>query len=549
MGNKSKNSKNYLVQGSILVAASFIARIIGMIYRIPLTNILGDDGIAYYSTANEIYNILLMISTFSLPLAISRLVSERLHTGQARNAHKVFRCAMKFAIVAGAVVAVLTFLLAGVITKTIMGVAPAALALRVLSPAIFLFAIAGAFRGFFQGHETMVPTATSQVIEQIVNAVFSVLGASVMMNIGLGLAESTGDSSLGPSYGAAGGTSGTVISIAVALVFLVFVYVSYQRTFRKHMRRDTTKRLESDRAIYHAIIVTIVPIVLSTFVYNIGTILDQGVFNNVLASQGYTEKQYSTIWGIYTGKYRVLMNVPLSIASCLSPSVVPALTNAMADKNYREAATKVRDSIRYTMIITIPCAVGMAALASPIMQLIFGDSKSLTAGIMQQGALLIVLLALSTLTTGILQGLGEMKKPLYNTTFALIIHMISLYIFLRFLKLNIYGVVYANTIFALILCILNAVAIRQCISYHQEIMRTFLIPLAASGVMGVAAYGVYRLFDLFAGNAISCILGILAGVVVYAVVLIKLKGMSESEIAGLPKGALIVSILKKCRIL
>ncbi len=397
MGNKRKNSKNYLVQGTILTVAAIVAKVIGMIYRIPLTNILGDDGIGYYSTANEIYNILLMISTFSLPLALSRLVSERRHLGQAKNAHKVFVCAMKFAVAAGAVMALLTFFLAGVITDNIMHVGSAALALRVLAPAIFLFAIAGAFRGFFQGHETMVPTATSQVIEQIVNAVISVVGAGVMMGIGTKMAEKSGDPNLGPAWGAAGGTFGTVASISVALLFLVVVYISYQRTFKRHLRKDPTKHLESDQAIYRALLVTIGPIVLSTLVYNIGTLIDQGIFNSVLASQGYSEKQYSTIWGIYSGKYRVLMNVPLCVASCLSPSVVPALTAAMADGNHKEAGIKVRDSIRYTMIITIPCAVGMAALASPIMQLIFGDAKSLTAGIMQQGALLIVLLALSTL--------------------------------------------------------------------------------------------------------------------------------------------------------
>ena len=197
MGNKRKNSKNYLVQGTILTVAAIVAKVIGMIYRIPLTNILGDDGIGYYSTANEIYNILLMISTFSLPLALSRLVSERRHLGQAKNAHKVFVCAMKFAIAVGAVMALLTFFLAGVITDNIMHVGSAALALRVLAPAIFLFAIAGAFRGFFQGHETMVPTATSQVIEQIVNAVISVVGAGVMMGIGTKMAEKSGDPNLG----------------------------------------------------------------------------------------------------------------------------------------------------------------------------------------------------------------------------------------------------------------------------------------------------------------------------------------------------------------
>ena len=549
VGNKRKNSKNYLVQGTILTVAAIVAKVIGMIYRIPLTNILGDDGIGYYSTANEIYNILLMISTFSLPLALSRLVSERRHLGQAKNAHKVFVCAMKFAIAAGAVMALLTFFLAGVITDNIMHVGSAALALRVLAPAIFLFAIAGAFRGFFQGHETMVPTATSQVIEQIVNAVISVVGAGVMMGIGTKMAEKSGDPNLGPAWGAAGGTFGTVASISVALLFLVVVYISYQRTFKRHLRKDPTKHLESDQAIYRALLVTIGPIVLSTLVYNIGTLIDQGIFNSVLASQGYSEKQYSTIWGIYSGKYRVLMNVPLCVASCLSPSVVPALTAAMADGNHKEAGIKVRDSIRYTMIITIPCAVGMAALASPIMRLIFGDAKSLTAGIMQQGALLIVLLALSTLSTGILQGLGEMKKPLYNTTIALMVQIVTLYLFLRVFRLNIYSVIYSNTIFALIICVLNAIAIGQKISYRQEIKKSFLIPLISSGVMGLAAIGIYQLFHLFAGNAISCILAVLAAMAVYGVLLVKLGRISEKELLGIPKGTLIVQILKKCRLL
>ena len=548
MGNKSKNSRNYLVQGSVLVVASFIARAIGMIYRIPLSNILGDTGNTYYSTANEIYSILLMISTFSLPLAVSKLVAERLHMGQAKNAHKVFVCSVKFAVVAGGVIAVLTFLLAGPLTKYVMKVESAAMALRVLAPAIFLFAIAGALRGFFQGHETMIPTATSQVIEQIVNAVVSVAGAALLLQVGLRMADSDGGGR-GAEFAAAGGTLGTLVSIAVALVFLMFVYVSYQRTFRRHMRRDTTRRLESDRAIYRAIILTIVPVVLSTLAYNIGTILDQAVFNSVLITQGYTSEQYETIWGIYSGKYRVMMNVPLSIASCMAPTVVPALTSAMTDGNYREATGKVRDSIRYTMMITIPCAVGLLALASPIMRLVFGDGRSLTAGLMQHGALLIVLLSLSTLSTGILQGLGEVKKPLYHTVFALAVHLVLLYVFLRFPKLNIYGVIYSNTIFALIICILNALAISRCIPYRQELKRTFILPLLSSGVMGLAAYGVYRLFNLFAGNAISTIIAILVGAILYVVLMVKLRGVTESEISGFPKGTLMVRILKKCRIL
>ncbi|MFQ9393530.1 MAG: polysaccharide biosynthesis C-terminal domain-containing protein [Lachnospiraceae bacterium] len=269
------------------------------------------------------------------------------------------------------------------------------------------------------------------------------------------------------------------------------------------------------------------PIVLSTVIYNIGTVLDQGVFNAILAGQGYTEKQYVTIWGVYSGEFRVLMNVPLSIASCLAPSVVPSLAAVMSDNDTKEASIKVRDTIRYTMILTIPCAVGFLALSSPIMQLIFSDSTELASGIMQTGSLLIVLLGLSTLTTGILQGLGRMKEPMIHSAIALVLHLILLAILMTVFKLNIYGVLYSNIFFGLIMCILNAISIKKYLRYRQELVRTFIIPLVSSGIMGLAAYGVYNLCHLAVGNAISCLAAILVAIVVYGVVLIKLRGITE----------------------
>lgn len=542
-----KNNNNYLVQGTILVIASFVARAIGMIYRIPLTRILGAQGNAYYSTANEIYSIILMISSFSLPLAVSKLVSERLHKGQKKNAHRVFICALKFGLLVGGVMSVMTFALGGVITK-FMKFEMASFALRVLSPAIFLYAVVGVLRGFFQGHETMIPTAVSQVIEQIVNAVVSVAGAALLVGYGAKLGEKQGNDSLGPAFGAAGGTLGTVISILVALFFLGFIYVSYQRSFRRQMKRDHTPRLESEKRIYRALVATILPVVLSTVIYNISTVIDQGIFGTIMSGQGFVEKEYSTVWGIFV-EFKVLMNVPLSIASCLAPSVVPSLTASMLDEDYRGAGIKVRDSIRYTMVFTIPCAVGLAALASPVMQLVYNDSSTLAAGIMQSGALMIVLYALSTLTTGILQGLGEMQKPLIHSAAALVLHIIVLVLMLNFSGMNIYSVVYANIFFALVICLLNAWAIRQTLGYRQELMRSFIIPVFVSGLMGLAAYGVYRLFALFAGVLISTVIAILMGMVVYVVLLVKLRGITEREIRGLPKGAYLVYILQRCRIL
>ena len=551
MSKKSSSKTNFLAQGTILVIASFVAKAIGMIYRIPLTHILGDDGNGYYSTANEIYTIILMISSFSLPLAVSRLVAEREYAGEVKNSYKVLICSLRFAAVTGGILSILTFLLGGVITKYVMGVELASYALRVLAPAIFLFALTGVLRGFFQGHGTMVPTAVSQIIEQIINAIVSVAGAYVMLQYGLKLGEKKGDAELGTALAAAGGTFGTVASVGVALLFMIVIYLGYRIGFKRRMKKDKTRRRESDRAIYRAITYTILPIVLSTLVYNISTIIDQGVFNHILAGMGFTQKQYATVWGIYSGKFRVLMNVPLSIASCLAPSVVPALTEAMANNDLREAGLRTRDTIRYTMVFTIPCAVGMAALARPIMMMLYGnnDSLALAAGIMQSGALLTVLLALSTLTTGILQGLGEMQAPLVHAATAVAIHLGFLVLFVVKFKWNIYGVVYANIIFGLIICLLNARSIRKKLHYRQEIKKTFLVPVIAAGVMGIAAYLVHRVFNLFAGNTISTILAVCVGAVVYGICLVKLGGILEREIRRLPKGDLLADILIRLNIL
>lgn len=552
MGEKKRS--NYLVQGTILAAASIFARILGMLYRFPLANILTDEGNAYYQTANSIYTILLMISTFSLPLAVSKLVSERINLGQMKNAQKVFRCSMKFALISGGVVALLTFVLAGPICR-IMKVDNAVYALRVLAPAVFIYAVVGVFRGFFQGHETMVPTAVSQVVEQIVHVVFALAGAILMVDYGKSLADA--QPSHAYALGAAGATFGTTVSVAVSLVLLGILFAAYNKRFRRQTKADPTKKLEADRDIYIAIFMTILPVILSTVIYNITPTLDQAIFNSVLSAQGYTSSQYNTIYGIYSGKFYVLMNVPLVLASSLAPSVVPPLSAAMINGDYRDAKIKVRSVMRYTMIITIPCAVGFLAFGHPIMALVFGDWRQLPAGLMQAGSLMLIFFAVSTVSTAVLQGMSRMNEPVKNSAIALVIHVIVLYVFLKQFRLNIYGVVYANTVFALVVCILNSMAIKRHLHYTQEIRKTFLIPLIAATIMGIVSFAVYSLLNallriLFIdsfSNAAALIIAVLIAVFVYAFFLIRLKGIRESEIADLPKGDLWVRILHKIRFL
>ena len=544
-------AKNVLVQGTILAAASIIAKVIGLIYRIPLFNILGDVGNSYYATANEIYSIILMISSFSLPQAVSRLMSERIQKGEMKNANRVFLCSMRFAVISGGILALITYAFAGVITKYVMNVEYAKYGLRVLAPVILIFAITGVFRGFFQGFSNMVPTAVSQVIEQIINALISIWGAWVLMDYGRSLVASGENELAAPGWGAAGATFGTVASVTVALLFMMYLYSRFNRRFRHAVRRDQTAKRESSRYLYRVLILTILPIILSTLVYNISNVLDQGIFNAVLKSQNYTEKQYATIWGIYTGRFRVLMNVPLSLASSLGPAVVPSLTAAVAARDKASAVRTVHSSTRYTMIVTIPCAFGMAALGGPIIQMLFHPTSGmpLSAGIMAAGAVVIILYALSTLTTAILQGLGRLREPLIHNAAALVIHVISLIVMLRYLNLNIYAVLYSNAIFALVVCVLNALAIRRYIYYQQEIRKTFLVPLIASIIMAFGSYAIWYVLNIFLGNSIATVIAILCGVVIYLVALVAFRGLTASEMRKLPKGERLVKAFQRTGLL
>lgn len=541
-------SRNFLLQGSILAIAAIIAKMIGVVYRVPLTNIIGDNGNSYYSTANEIYTIILMISSFSLPLAVSRMMSERIGRGEYKNARKVFFCAMRFAVAAGLIMAILTRLLAGVVSKYIMNFELAKYGLQVIAPAILVFAITGTFRGYFQGFGNMVPTATSQVIEQIVNAIVSIMGAAALYRYGLSLAKTENNEMLAPAWGAAGATFGTVVSVTIAMVFMILCYRRQARSFDRLCSKDKS-RVESDHHIYKILIATIVPIVLSTLIYNISSVLDQGVFNVVLKGQGYSEQQYGVIWGIYVGKFRVLMNVALCLASSIGPAIVPSMAEYdLRDKKSRRiVGGKVGMAIRFTMLFSIPCAFGLAALGGPIVTMLFHPQTGmpLTVGIMRLGAPVIILYALSTVTTAILQGLGDLRGPLRHCGIALVIHLIALYIMLKRYQLNIFGVMYANMLFALIICILNAWSIARLLRYRQEVFKTFLIPTIASAIMAFVCIGVYSLLHLVFGVTICTIIAILAGVFVYLFVMSAFRGITPDEILMVPKGKSLLRLLRK----
>lgn len=550
MTTKKKSESNFLVQGSILAIASVISRIIGFLYRIPLTNIIGDSGNGYYSTAQEVYSILLLISSYSLPLAVSKLVSARMARGQRKNAYRIFKGALLFAAVSGTIAALIIYFGADMIT-VVLNKPLSIFALKVLAPALLVVAILGVIRGFFQGMGTMMPSAVSQLIEQVVNAIVSIWAAYMLYQYGVKIGAVLGNpSTYAEAYGAAGGTIGTGVGAVAALLFVLFVLLAFYPVMKRMMGKDRSRKNESYRTVFFVLFMTIVPVLLSTTIYNISTILDMGIFNQIAELQGYEEKTYNAMWGIYSGKYKTLVNVPIALSSSMAASSVPTLSTAFAARDIPQVKSKVAQTIRFTMVISIPCAVGMGVLASPIMQLLFHDSRELPARIMQIGAVAIVFYSLSTLSNGILQGIDRMKAPVKNAAITLVLHLGVLVALMYGFDLNIYAVVWANTFFSFLMCILNARSIRKYLRYRQEVGKTFLIPTIASLIMGGAVYGIYQLLMMLTDrNAVATIVSIVAGVIVYFVLLLLMRGLNEEELRAFPKGHLIVRIAKKLHIL
>lgn len=549
--SKKRSSTGFLVQGSILAMASIVSRIIGLLYRIPLIGIIGDVGMDYYATAFEIYNNLLIISSYSLPLAVSKLVAADMSRGRRKNAFRIFRGALAFAALTGGIAALILFFGAEAFTVA-MKTPFSIFAVRVLIPTLIVVAVLGVLRGFFQGLGSMMPTAISQVLEQIANAIVSIWAAYVLYKYGMKVGAILGNQeNYAAAYGAAGGTLGTGIGALTALVFSCFVLFAYLYAYKRQTRREGLSKVDSYRQIFSTLIATIIPVLLSTTIYNCNTLVDMAIFKNIANGQGYSALDISTWNGVYTGRYKTLINVPISIASALAASSVPALTAAYTKRNIEEVRSQINSAIRFIMLISIPCAVGMGVLAEPILKLVhLSDESGMAAVMLRYGAVSIVFFSLSTLSNGLLQGINRMKEPVKNAATALVLHIIVLVVLMYGFKLNIYAVIFANAAFGLIMSVLNALSIRRYVGYRQEIVKTFLIPGLAAGIMGVVVWGVYNgLLYLLRINAIATIVSIIVGAIVYFAMVLLLKGMGEAELRRLPKGHLLVKLAKKAHLL
>ena len=536
------SGKNIIKQGSILAVASVVSRVIGMLYRSPMTAAIGDKGNGLYSFAFEIYSIALILSSYSMPLAVSKLLSARIAKKEYKNAGKIFKYSMAFAFVSGLIMTIIILSGAGLIEKW-SGREGLATPLRVLAPTIFVVAIAGTLRGFFQSRSTMMVTAVSQLGEQIVNAVVSVAAAVIFVK----MYKTEFDKA---RWGAAGGTLGTLFGALASLFFLIFVYIIYKPRMEKQMRRDKTGVTVTGKEVGKLIAITIIPIILSQTVYQSIGVVDGFMFGNL-----YKGADGSDIYGIYSGKYRLLVNVPNAISSALASSMIPSLVSLYALGNFVEFRERLKTSVKFNMIIAIPCAFGISALSYRIMKLLFPTTDMVVSGrMLLYGSVAVIFYALSTVTNAALQGLDKMNIPVRNAAISLVIHIPLMVLLLKVFHLGGDALVIGNIIYPLIVCILNWIDVNKYANYKQEIKTTFVIPLIAGAAMWIVTYLLNLLFgkilpaNYFVNVIVVAVLLVIA-VIVYFAVLFLLKGLTRDELKEFPMGMRIARIATKLRIL
>lgn len=556
MSRQGTKEENVLTQASILMVAGIITRIIGVLYRSPVTSIIGDEGNGYYSIAVNIYTMILLISSYSIPMAVSKVVSAKLALHQYRNAHKVFKCALMYVLVVGGIASLITFFGASILVPS--NQPNAVPVLRILAPTVFFSGFLGVLRGYFQAHGTMMPTSLSQIVEQVANAVISIGAAILFIHLFAG-----GKQAKIPVFGAMGSAAGIGAGVITGLLFMLFIYACNKKFFARELTRDDSGADSSYKDIFKVIFFMITPVILSTFVYNISTVVDQTLFMDVMSFKKMDSELAASLYGVFSGKYWVLINVPIALANSMSTAMIPAVSSSYTLKNYKKCNAHVREAIHFTMAISIPAAVGMGVLAYPIMEVLFPQKATidLAVSILRIGCLSVVFYAMSTVSNGVLQGIGKVNIPLRNAAISLVLHVIVLTPLLLFTNLDLYALVFATMFYAFLMCLLNNLSVRKYLGYRQEMKRTFLIPFLCAAVMGVLCYvfyqglifictGILGGFIPYRVLVLVCLMVSVAfAVAVYFVLELKLKGIKAKELAGFPKGNTLVRLARKCNLL
>ena len=536
---KVKSTANSFMKNvAMLICSQILIKVLGLIYKLVITNMkgFGNEGVGYYSAGYQIYSLLLTLSSIGIPSIISKLVSERLAVNDKSGAHRIFVVSMRFFATIGLIFSIGLFFGADFIATHILNVPDTAYVMKVLAPAIVFVSVSAVLRGYFAGQQDMKPTSGSQTLEQLLNCVLSI--TFVYACIGK------------EAYiMAAAGNLSTTLAIMITVIYLIAYYKRNKIVPEKDQISPEAKK--TDRQLLKTILTISIPITLSSIICVISSVIDTTTVSNCIqiafGDTGMTKEALESLAMTKAGilsKVDTLVSFPLAINIALSTALVPSIAESIAKKEEKVAEKRLSFSVFASILIILPCAAGFITLASPILKMIYPTASD-GALILQIAAIYMIFTAINQTINGGLYGLNLQKVPGIALAIGVIIKTILNIILVSNKTINIAGAAIGTLVCQVVVFIICFRVLNNRLKVKLDLKKNLLKPAIASIIMGAIVYVTYYVSHIFVGNTISTILAILVGVIVYAVLILKLNIVLKEDIMMLPFGTKIYPILEK----
>jgi len=521
---------NKFIKGALaLTVAGVIVKILGAVYRIPLYGILGDVGMGLFMAVYPVYSMMLSISTAGVPVAVSKLVAERLAQNNYKGAHQVFRVAMILMISSGLVVTGVLLLGARYYTENILKAPGTLYPLVAITPSITFFAVKSAFRGYFQGQQSMVPTALSQVVEQVIRVATIFILSIILVQYSLEL-------------GAAGAAFGTVTGASAALALLVIIYLR-KRSQLLH-QESSYNSLSTTRSVMKEILVLALPITIGSIVVPLVNMVDSTLILPRLQAGGFLQEEALAMYGDFSGAAMPLVNVPTIFTLALSTSLVPAISKAFTHGNTNLIGKLSNLSVRLGQMIGLPAALGLFLLAEPISFMLY-ESVSVARSL-SVAAFAIIFISLNQTTAPVLQGMGKTYLPVTHMLVGLVIKVVINYFLTAIPDINILGPAFGTIIAFAVAGFLNLRSIIKVVGRGVSVMNSFIKPLLNAGLMGLAVVFSYPWLYKIAAQilqglsqriviGVAVILAVGLGVAIYGLATLFTGTITRQELELIPK--------------
>ena len=532
MNEKSQKKQSFLQGVAVLTFATIIVKLLGFIYKVPLQNILQERGFGYFNTAYDVYNVLLMISTTGLPVAVSRMISQAQALDNYAQIRKIYSTSMKVFLSIGIVGTLIMLVFCRQLSVMVTTNENSWAAIAALSPCVLLICVVSAHRGFFQGQSNMTPTSVSQIYEAVVRVVFGLAGAYLML-------RKTGSL----IYAAAGGIFGVTIGCIVAVVYLRIQFGKSNQVLQQG-----GGEAKSTRATMKELLAIAIPITLGSAGLQIINLVDTMIYmRRLTGALAWSSDAADTAKGIYN-YCQTIFNLPCSLVTPITISVIPTVTAALTTKNLVGARHTEESAVRTMAIITMPCAVGLAVLAEPIIRLLarnYGAESIATATpILIYLGIAVIFNSTVLLFNSIMQAHGDVTTPVINMLIGGVVKVIVNYILVAIPSLNIIGAAIGTVICYATITALDVIAMRKRVTTHPAILRNMVRPFGAAVGMGALTWATAALLSrMTSSNTIVCLGSLVVAVIVYVIFVIALRCVTYEDCMLFPKGEKIAKIL------